>query len=458
MTREPIRTLRLGAFASPAFTIAALGLPISIFLPPLYAELGISLTVIGMVFMLTRVFDVLTDPLFGWLGDKLDTRWGRRRPAIIAAVPFLAAGVYFAFFPGESASPMTLFLSMLLLYAGWTAFTISHTAWASELSENYDERSRIMGMLQIFGLLGTLLVAILPTILDFTTPDATMSQRTGLTGALVLFSLPLLAMLAVSSVDERKQPEKNDPIPWRLALSSIVKNHHLRRLLLADLLMGFQSGINGTVHFFFIAVVLQMPEYASFYLVALFATGLLSAPLFVKLSYRLGKHRTLCLGTLISSVGTCALFFLPADAFWLTFGAYLFIGLNFGARDLLMRSMMSDVIDEDTVNTGRERSALYFSMLTLTAKLGAALAIGTILPVLDWVGFDPRGENTQATVDGVRFVVAATPTLVLLAVAAIMWNFPLDKSLQSSYRVELDRRKQTGTNVSSARGKAVKTP
>lgn len=448
MMAEPIRALRLGAFASPAFTIAALGLPISIFLPPLYAELGISLTVIGMVFMLTRVFDVITDPLFGWLGDKLETRWGRRRPAIIAAVPFLGTGVYFAFFPGESASPVTLFLSMLLLYAGWTAFTISHTAWASELSENYDERSRIMGMLQIFGLLGTLLVAILPTILDFTTPGATMSQRTGLTGALVLISLPLLALIAVSSVGERKRVQQNVPIAWRQALSSIVKNHTLRRLLLADLLMGFQSGINGTVHFFFIAVVLQMPDYASFYLVALFATGLLSAPLFVKLSYRLGKHRTLCVGTLISSIGTCALFFLPAGGFWLTFGAYLFIGLNFGARDLLMRSIMSDVIDEDTVNTGRERSALYFSMLTLTAKLGAALAIGTILPVLDWVGFDPRGENTQATLDGVRFVVAATPTLVLFAVAAIMWHFPLDRERQSSYRIELDRRKHTNTDIS----------
>ena len=65
MKNEPIRALPLGAFASPAFTIAALGLPIAIFLPPLYAELGISLTVIGMVFMLTRVFDVITDPLVG---------------------------------------------------------------------------------------------------------------------------------------------------------------------------------------------------------------------------------------------------------------------------------------------------------------------------------------------------------------------------------------------------------
>jgi Na+/melibiose symporter-like transporter len=139
---------------------------------------------------------------------------------------------------------------------------------------------------------------------------------------------------------------------------------------------------------------------------------------------------------------------LPAGGFWLTFGAYLVIGLNFGARDLLMRSIMSDVIDEDTVNTGRERSALYFSMLTLAAKLGAALAIGTILPVLVWVGFDPWGKNTQATLDGVRFVVAATPTLVLFAVAAIMWNFPLDRERQSSYRIELDRRKHTNTNVS----------
>lgn len=448
MTTAPIATSRLAAFASPAFTIAALGLPIAIFLPPLYAELGISLTVIGTLFMFTRIFDVVTDPLFGWLGDKVQTRWGRRRPAIIAAVPFLGAGVYFAFFPGEAASPVTLFLSMLLLYAGWTAFTIAHTAWASELSANYDERSRIMGMLQVFGLLGTLMVALLPAVLDFTTPDATMRQRTELTGALALFTLPVLAMLAVWSTSERKSRQSVAPMDWRQALGSIVSNRTLRRLLFADLLMGFQGGLNGAVHFFFIAVVLQMPSSASFFLVALFATGLLSAPIFVKLSYRLGKHRTLCLGTLISSIGTCALFFLPAGGFWLALVAYLFIGLNFGARDLLMRSIMADVVDEDTVRTGRERSALYYSTLTLTAKLGAALAVGTILPALDWVGFDPSGANTQATLDGVRFVVAATPTLVLFAVVAIMWNFPLDRAQQGTYSEELERRQRvTSSNA-----------
>lgn len=441
MTNTRMSTLQLGSFASPAFTVAALGLPIAIFLPPLYAELGLSLTLIGSVFMLTRFFDVFTDPLFGWLGDKLQTRWGRRRPALIASVPFLAAGAYLVFFPGDSASATSLFFSMLLLYGGWTAFTISHTAWASELSEDYDERSRIMGVVQVMALLGTVVVAVLPAILDLTVPDATMQQRTGLAGALVLVSLPLFAFVAVFSTGERKTIRANQPIAWREAMSTILTNSTLRRLLLADLLMGFQAGLNGTVHFFFIAVVLQMPQYASFFLVILFSVGLLSTPLFVRLSRRWGKHRTLCVGTLSSGIGTCALFFVPAGGFWFALGAYLFIGLNFGARDLLMRSMMADVVDEDTVRTGRERSAVYFSMLTLTAKMGSALAVGTILPMLDWVGFNPTGANTQATLDGVRFVVASTPTLVLIAGAAILWNFPLDRQKQNEYRAVLDKRR-----------------
>jgi Na+/melibiose symporter-like transporter len=58
-------TTKLYAFSSPAATIAALGLPIVIFLPPLYAEMGLGLSLVGTIFMLTRFFDVGTDPVFG---------------------------------------------------------------------------------------------------------------------------------------------------------------------------------------------------------------------------------------------------------------------------------------------------------------------------------------------------------------------------------------------------------
>ena len=119
---------------------------------------------------------------------------------------------------------------------------------------------------------------------------------------------------------------------------------------------------------------------------------------------------------------------------------FMMVGINSGAKDFLMRSMMADVIDQDRVNVGAERSALYYSMLTLTAKAGGAIAVGLVYPVLDLVGFDPAITNEQSTLDGVRYVVGATPTLVTLTVAAIMWNFPIGREEQRALRAQIEQK------------------
>ena len=137
-------------------------------------------------------------------------------------------------------------------------------------------------------------------------------------------------------------------------------------------------------------------------------------------------------------MATALLFVLPANSFWLTLVVYVFIGVNFGASAFLMRSMMADVIEEDRAFTGAERSALFYSILTLTPKLGSALAVGLVYPLLAWVGFSPTLVNSQETLDGVRFIVAFTPTLVTASVVLIMWNYPLDRAAQRSIRATLD--------------------
>ena len=99
-------------------------------LPPLYAELGIGLTAVGAIFMTARFFDVFTDPLFGVLGDRVRTRWGRRRPAIVVGVPFLLVGTYFLFMPSAPVTQTGLLVALLVMYVGWTLLTLAHTAWA----------------------------------------------------------------------------------------------------------------------------------------------------------------------------------------------------------------------------------------------------------------------------------------------------------------------------------------
>ncbi|MEM7097183.1 MAG: MFS transporter [Pseudomonadota bacterium] len=429
---------QIAAFSSPAFALAALGLPLIAILPPLYAELGISLTVVGAIFGIARFFDVFTDPIFGLFGDRIQTRWGRRRPAIVVGIPILLLGVAGLFFPENPASPASLTISLLVLYVGWTLLAISHTAWAAELSGEYHQRTRIMGALQFWGLLGAVVVLAVPAVVDQLNPAGGMQLRAQMMGWLILASILILFGIALFSSDEPqipRQPHLGAGAAWR----AIKENKGLGRIVLANLLLGLQGGVNGSVHFFFINQVLDLPEAASLFLVLIFVTGLTFVPVFVWLSGKLGKHQTLCLGALQSTLATGMFFFAPSAEFWWVLFIFVLVGVNFGAQDLLMRSMMADVIDQDRVSSGADRSALYYSMLTLTNKLGAGLAVFLIYPVLDYVGFNPAGANPQSTLDAVRFVVAASPTAITLAVALIMWRFPIDQEQQRALRQQIEK-------------------
>ena len=85
--------------------ISALGLPLAVYLPPFYAgDMGLGLALVGTIFMLTRFWDVFTDPVLGILSDRFTTRWGRRRPWIVLATPILLWSAYMVFMPSPPVS------------------------------------------------------------------------------------------------------------------------------------------------------------------------------------------------------------------------------------------------------------------------------------------------------------------------------------------------------------------
>ncbi|HEX7775945.1 MAG TPA: MFS transporter, partial [Parvibaculum sp.] len=87
---------RLLAYAGPSIPIAALGLPLAVYLPPFYAgSMGLGLAAVGTVFMLARLWDVAIDPLLGILSDRIITRWGRRRLWVVLSVPIMMVSSYY---------------------------------------------------------------------------------------------------------------------------------------------------------------------------------------------------------------------------------------------------------------------------------------------------------------------------------------------------------------------------
>jgi Na+/melibiose symporter-like transporter len=109
-------------------------------------------------------------------------------------------------------------------------------------------------------------------------------------------------------------------------------------------------------------------------------------------------------------------------------------GINLGAGSFLLRSVMADVADHDQVETGNQRTGLFFSLLTMTSKVGAAIAVGVTYALIDGLGFIPGQENTPQALEAVRSTFVWLPTLMYFAVAGIMWHFPLDEARQKENR------------------------
>ena len=158
----------LAAYASLTLPIAAVGLPISVYLPPFYAEdIGLGLATVGTVFMLARVWDVVTDPIMGFVVDRFPSRWGRRRHWIVMGVPILMICGYLAYMPVvEWASPAYLLSVLILLYVGYTFIMIAHQSWGVDLTSEYHERSRLYGWREIALILGMTTILALPAVIE----------------------------------------------------------------------------------------------------------------------------------------------------------------------------------------------------------------------------------------------------------------------------------------------------
>ncbi len=464
MTDTPLSRWRVAMFALPSIPISALGLPIVVYLPPFYAEeMGLSLTLVGTIFMIARFWDIFTDPILGVLSDRFPSRWGRRRHWIVLSAPFLILSSLMLFMPSEPLTGMWMFswlgdLSaqilgqrpsdvalylmgwMVILYIGWTLITISHMSWGAELSTDYDERSAIQGWREFALIFGMFTVLALPAIIEGVQEHTAGRDRVAAMGWFIVLLLPITIGLATWLVPERAV-EKKSSFELRKAWKILVSNRLLQRVLVADLLVGVAPAITGSLYIFFASYAMGLPKYASLLLLIYFIAGFAGIPAWIRLSELSGKHRTLAYAMIYGAITLPLVLFMPRESFWWLFFGNTFYGIAYGAGSFLLRSVMADVTDYDNLETGEQRTGLYYSLLTMTAKVASAMAVGITYPLLDWIGFVPEpGANSPETLQHLLYIYTGFPALFMVAGAAVMWNFPLDREQQRLLREKIAAR------------------
>lgn len=423
------------AYGSVGLPLAAVGLPLYIYLPAFYHEsLGLSLGLVGGILLAARLWDVVTDPLVGIATDYTASRHGRRKPWILLGAPLFMLGVWFLMVPGGTAGWGHLLVWSLLAYLGWTLIQLPYTALGAELSGEYHQRSRITVFREAFVALGTLLAVIIPGALE----QAGAERATGLMvmAGLMVLVLPLAVAALAWKVPDPPLRERR-PVAWGRGLQLLRDNRPFRRLLLAYLLNGFANALPATLFILFATEVLGAGDRVGLLLIVYFLAAMLALPLWLRLARRFGKHRVWAL----SMIWAALIFaFVPllGEGDWLWFLLITVLtGFSLGVDQALPAAIQADVVDEDTAAGGGGRAGLYFGLWNMATKLAWALAVGVAFPVLELAGFESgSGEGLLV----LALLYGAAPVAIKLAVVPLVWRFPLDLERQRDLRRRITAR------------------
>ena len=408
---------RLLAYGVTGLPLAALGLPLYVYLPAFYAEsVGVAAAAVGVVLLAARLFDVLTDPLAGWLSDRWpDAAWRRRGPMLIGA-PLLLIGIEQLFRPGAEAGAAHLLLWTVVAYLGWTLISIPYLAWGAELSSRYHERTQVAAAREGFVIVGTLAALALPALAGVAAdPAGTLAVM----AQWLWWALPLALVLTLARLPAAPAPAVARPA-WREGTRLLARNRPLRRLLLAYVVNGTANGLPATLFVLFVAHVLQARELTGPLLALYFVAGVAALPAWVWLADRVGKHRAWMASLLLASLSFVWVPLLgPGDA--VLFGLLCVLsGLCLGADLALPASIQADLVGIDRAAGGGSRAGLLFGLWGMATKLALALAVGIAFPLLDLAGFDARGNNGSGPLLVLALLYGGLPVALKLLVVPLL--------------------------------------
>ena len=428
MTRKLSRTLLYGL---PALPLAVMGIPMYLFLPGFYGQ-TLGLTAVGVALLVARLWDVITDPLIGSLGDRINTRWGRRRPLIAAGTPILLVSAWALFQPPEGVTLSYLLLWGLAAYLGWTMISLPYTAWGAELSTDYDQRANLTASREGFALFGTLVAIAWPAIMG--TGQADAATLSSLAWFLVIV-LPPIMLLTLRTVPER--PVTPHPIGWRAGWQLLRANRPFLRLLLAYLMNGMANGLPAALFTLFVAHVLLAESWTGILLLAYFIAGIVALPGWLWISRRIGKHRAWALSMLWTSLIFIAVPFLGPGDTWAFLAICLLSGVGVAVDMALPAAIQADLVDLDTAAGGGQRTGLYFGIWNMATKLALALAVGIAFPLLELSGFDATNIDDRSGTFALALFYGAIPIAFKVAAVSLMWNFPHDRAAQAATRARV---------------------
>jgi GPH family glycoside/pentoside/hexuronide:cation symporter len=386
----PLRTKLL--YGAGEVTLSAKNAALNQFLLFFYADIVLlSPALVSAAIFIAKLWDAVTDPVMGYLSDTTRSRWGRRRPYVAASAIPLGTCFFFLFTPPHT-SPLGLFGYLLLIYillnTSFTIFATPYIAWGAELTEDYHERTTVVQVRSLFGVLGGALGATAPVAIATRFSD----QRWGY-GVMAAVLGVVMAAAVLLTAGGVREPQRVHVVTPSVAhffqgLRLTFRNRDFRVVFITFCLMTMAAALGQAIQLIVVKYWLRMYDF--FPAIALtFALSFAgSFPLWLRLSRRVGKRNAMLSGLLLGSVVPLGWLIVQPGQRVAMLVFVLLAGTVTGSLTLVMSAAV-DVVDFDELETGERREGAYFGIWTLGLKAMSACGILVGGAFLQLVGYVP---------------------------------------------------------------------
>lgn len=397
--------------------------------------LGIGAGVMGFILGMSRIWDAVSDPLAGYLSDKTNTRWGRRRPWLLGSIIPISISFWMVFSPPASLSDNQLIYWMACavigFYSAQTIFIVPHLSLGAELTDNHHERSKVFGARHagwIIGYISALATLYLLLRAEGTGGIEQVRELAANQSVYAAFITVIGLLVCAVGLRERKEFAQLGPTKPFAAFKDVWKNEHARLLLLAIFVENIGGAVITIVTVYNAEYIMKRADLAPLFILSYMIFSLILTPLWIPFSKRVGKKRLWVWSMVITAFAFGGMGTLSEGDIWQLLALAAIAGMAGGCGGTINPSIKSDIIDYDEYISGERKEGAYFAAWYFVSKMAYGIMLMFTGFALGWAGYIPKvADQADTVIYTLRFLYGGIPFVCYMAGAYLLLRFAFNE-------------------------------
>ena len=437
----------------------------SYFLPFFYSNVfGLSLADAGVLMLVTRIWDAVSDPMMGIICDRTKTRWGKYRPYLLFfALPFAVCGILLFTTP-ENGKTLWAYITYICMMTVYTGINVPYGSLLNVMTADSDEKS-VLSSYRMFFAYGGSFIALFawePLCNMFDKARVVSADAAGglasistspvaWNRAMIVIAACCFIFFILSFLLTKEHVKSESTVSVGQDLKLLLKNKPWWLLIGAALASNLFNTVRGTTTAYFFAdyilkTVEMAPQWAFLVSASIFLSigevaNMVGVVIAVPMSKKLGKKSTYMVSMAVLIVLSIAFFFLPATTggYWAMLFFQILISTFTGIISPLVWSMYADVADYSELKDGTASTGLIFSSASMAQKIGGAFGGSAVMWLLAAFGYNTvaGAVQTDTAILGLRILMSWGPALVAALSILVVWFYPLTKKKMEGVQAEL---------------------